>query len=231
MASKKKPAVAYLRTSSQTNANRPGLAADKDSDQRQRAAVVGYAKANGYEIVDEFYDVVSGADPINDRPGFKAMLDRITSNGVRSIIVESPDRFARDLMVSMTGHEYLKTLGVELIPASDPNYFEQDTPTGKLIRQVLGAISEFEKASLVAKLKAARDRKKAATGKCGGRKSYKERDENVVILARQLRRKRPKGGQRSLREVAAELARLGYVNEREAMFSPSAVAAMLEQGR
>jgi hypothetical protein len=44
---------------------------------------------------------------------------------------------------------------------------------------VLGAIAQFEKTSLVAKLKAARDRKKAATGKCGGRKSYVEaRPEN-----------------------------------------------------
>jgi hypothetical protein len=33
---------------------------------------------------------------------------------------------------------------------------------------VLGAIAQFEKTSLVAKLKAARDRKKVATGKCGG---------------------------------------------------------------
>jgi len=46
--------------------------------------------------VGEFYDAaVSGADPIAERPGFKAMLDRIAGNGVRTIIVESPDRFAR----------------------------------------------------------------------------------------------------------------------------------------
>jgi hypothetical protein len=43
-----------------------------------------------------------------------------------------------------------------------------------LVRQVLGAIAQFEKTSLVAKLKAARDRKKATTGKCGGRRSYFE---------------------------------------------------------
>jgi DNA invertase Pin-like site-specific DNA recombinase len=40
-----------------------------------------------------------------------------------------------------------------------------------LVRQVLGAIAQFEKASLVAKLKAARDRKTAQGIKCGGRKS------------------------------------------------------------
>ena len=169
MARKKIPAVAYLRTSSPTNANK-GLAADKDSDKRQRAAVAGFATANGYEIVAEFYDVVSGADPIDQRPGFKAMLDRIAGNGVRMILVESPDRFARDLTVQLAGHDYLKARR-RAGAGQRARLLPEDTPTAVLVRQVLGAISQFEKTSLVAKLKAARDRKRAATGKCGGRKS------------------------------------------------------------
>lgn len=85
--------------------------------------------------------------------------------------MESPDRFARDLMVQLIGHDYLKSLGIELIPASAPDFFTEDTPTAVLVRQVLGAIAQFEKTSLVAKLKTARDRKRAETGKCGGRKT------------------------------------------------------------
>ena len=55
-----KKAVAYLRTSSRTN-----VGVDKDSDKRQLAAIEGYAKAAGYQIVDTFYDAaVSGADPV-----------------------------------------------------------------------------------------------------------------------------------------------------------------------
>src|SRR5215467_2702591 len=112
MSRKKIAAVAYLRTSSATNAG-----PNKDSDKRQRAAIIAFAKAHGYEIVDEYYDAaVSGADPIAERPGFKAMLDRIAGNGVRVILVESPDRFARDLAVQLTGHDYLRSLGVELVP-------------------------------------------------------------------------------------------------------------------
>jgi DNA invertase Pin-like site-specific DNA recombinase len=67
------------------------------------------------------------------------MLDRIAGNGVRTIIVESPDRFARDLAVQLAGHDYLKDLGVSLIPASAPDFFLEDTPTAVLVRQVLGA--------------------------------------------------------------------------------------------
>ena len=124
-------------------------------------SVCGY----GCLVVAEFYDAaVSGAHPIAERPGFKAMLDRIAGNGIRCIFVESPDRFARDLTVQLTGHDFLKSLGVSLIPATAPNFFAEDTPTAVLVRQVVGAIAQFEKTSLVAKLKAARDRKKAATG-------------------------------------------------------------------
>ena len=151
MAGKRIDAIAYLRTSSAAN-----VGADKDSDRRQRAAIAAFAKTHGYRLVDEFYDAaVSGADPVTERPGFKAMLDRIAGNGVRVILVESPDRFARDLAVQLTGHDYLRSLGVELVPTSAPDFFTTDTPTAVLVRQVLGAVSQFEKANLVAKLRAA----------------------------------------------------------------------------
>src|SRR5262249_22074965 len=197
MPRKKIPAIAYLRTSSLTNTG-----PDKDSDKRQRAAIAAFAKARGYTVVEEFYDAaVSGADPIAERPGFKTMLDRIAGNGVRCILVESPDRFARDLTVQLTGHDYLKGLGVTLIPATAPDFFTEDTPTAVLVRQVLGAIAQFEKTSLVAKLKAARERKKVATGKCGGRRSYSEARPEVVALAREL-----SAGGMSLRRISATLA-------------------------
>ena len=63
----KRPAVAYLRTSSSTN-----VGEDKDSEKRQTAAIQAYAKRAGYEIVaPAYYDAaVSGADSIEGRAGF-----------------------------------------------------------------------------------------------------------------------------------------------------------------
>lgn len=220
---KRVDAFAYIRTSSATNVGR-----DKDSDKRQRAAIEAFARANGYTIVEEVYDAaVRGSDPVGERKGFGAMLDKIAGNGVRTIIVESPDRFARDLAVQLAGHDFLKSLGVTLIPATAPDFFTEDTPTAVLVRQVLGAIAQFEKASLVAKLKAARDRKRATGGKVEGRRSHAELNPQMVALAKRLRRKRPKGGQRSLREVAAELAKHGYRNQRGKVFSAMSVRSML----
>jgi hypothetical protein len=98
------------------------------------------------------------------------------------------------------------------------------------VRQVLGAISEFDKAMTVAKLKGARERKRVTTGnKVEGRKSHAEINPDLVALVRQLRRRRPKGGQRSLREISAELAQRGFMNERGNAFSAAFIASMLAQ--
>jgi DNA invertase Pin-like site-specific DNA recombinase len=219
-------AIGYLRTSSATT----NVGPDKDSEARQRKAIEGFAKSAGMVIVDWFYDkAVRGADVITERLGFVAMLDRIAGNGLRTIIVESPDRFARDLAVQLAGHDHLRKLGVTLIPAMAPDFFTEDTPTAVLVRQVLGAIAQFEKATTVAKLKAARDRKIAAGEKCGGRKSYAEARPEMVELARQLRRPDPNRRPVSLRKIAAILAERGYVASTGKPYEAAAVASMLRQ--
>src|SRR6476646_4106550 len=224
MAKGLQPAVAYLRTSSAAN-----VGADKDSDKRQRAAIDAFAKHARFTIVDEYYDAaVSGADPVDQRPGFAEMLQSLAANCAKTIIVESPNRFARDLAVQLAGHDMLKALGISIIPASAPDFFTEDTPTAVLVRQVLGAIAQFEKASSVAKLAAARKRKREREGRCEGRKPLRETHPEAVALARKLRRRRPKGGQLSLREVSKELATRGFLNELGGPYAAKSVASMLQ---
>jgi hypothetical protein len=50
---------------------------------------------------------------------------------------------------------------------------------------------------------------------------------NASRWFRQLRRRRPKGGQTSLRDIAAELAQRGIMNERGVPFSAASINAML----
>ena len=96
------------------------------------------------------------------------------------------------------------------------------------MRQVLGAIAEFEKTTLVAKLAASRRRKRMATGeKVEGRKSLSESRPEAVALAKTLARKKPKGGKMSLRAVSAAMAAQGYLNERGRPFNPKSIATML----
>src|SRR5262245_65810604 len=91
--------VAYMRTSSAAN-----VGADKDSEKRQRAAIEAFAKRTGADVVAWFFDpAVSGADPIETRPGFSALLDRLEANGGHTVLVEDASRFARALVTQELG--------------------------------------------------------------------------------------------------------------------------------
>jgi DNA invertase Pin-like site-specific DNA recombinase len=215
-------AVAYFRTSSETN-----VGEDRDTLKRQREAITVFAKRAGYQIIAEYSDDgVKGADPVDQRPGFAAILAHIAGNGVRTIIVENASRFARDLIVQETGWRYLQDMGITLIAADRPDAFLDDGPTATMVRQILGAVSQFQKAALVAQLKGARMRKKAITGKCGGRKTYAERDPEMVALAKKLARYPVKGRKLSLRDVAAKLEAQGHTTNGK-RYSAVAVSRMI----
>jgi DNA invertase Pin-like site-specific DNA recombinase len=134
-------------------------------------------------------------------------------------------RFARDLAVQLTGHALLQVKGIELVPVDAPTYFTDPSPTAELVRQILGAVSQFEKAALVAKLRHAREAKRAATGRCEGRKPV---PAPVVIEARRLVRRSPKTRKRrSLRVIAAELAALGHVGPSGQPYHAGSIRHML----
>jgi hypothetical protein len=96
---------------------------------------------------------------------------------------------------------------------------------------VLGAIAQFDKATTIAKLKAARDRILQTGEKCGGRKSYAERDsgKDLVELARRLHRADPDRRPVSLRKVAAGLAERGYLTPSGKHYSAASVASMIDE--
>ncbi len=216
-------AIAYIRTSSAAN-----VGSDKDSEQRQRAAITAFAKRGGFVLVAEFNDAaVSGADPIETRPGFAALLDRIEGNGVRTVLVEDASRFARELVTQELGIIVLIERGVRVLTANGDDLTDSSDPSRKMMRQIAGSFAEYEKARLVHKLRAARERKRVAAGKCEGRKSHAERNPEMVAEAKRLRRKLPKGGRPSLRQVAAQLAERGYFSAHGKPFSASAVRSML----
>jgi hypothetical protein len=95
----------------------------------------------------------------------------------------------------------------------------------RLVRQILGAVAQFEKAALVAKLRAARNRVRAERGRCEGRKPV---PVETLAAARRLARKSPKTGKRrSLRAISAELAVLGHFGPTGKPYLPGSVARML----
>lgn len=221
MASNRK-AVGYLRTSSATNAG-----PDKDSEKRQRAAIQRYCKRAGVTVVEWFNDpAVSGADPIEVRPGFAALLDRIEGNGIRMVLVEDASRFARDLVAQELGLLMLIKRNVRVLTAAGDDMTDTSDASRIMMRRIAGSFAQYEKARLVHKLKAARDRKKALTGKCGGRKTLAEARPEVAALAREMHARRM-----SLRKISAALAEQGHLTGGGRPYSPNAVQAMIRIAR
>ena len=215
-----KTACAYFRTSSAAN-----VGADKDSLPRQQIAVRAFAAAQGVGIVKEFYDAaVSGTDAVMERPGFAAMLAYMLGNGARTVLVEDASRFARDLIVQETGYQMLKEQGVELIAVDSPDSFVSDTPTAVMVRQILGAVRQFEKATLVSKLRGARVRKRLETGRCEGAKRFGAIPPAHVSAAKAAREEGL-----TLRRIAVKLTAEGCLTQAGTSYSVAAVHRMLRK--
>jgi hypothetical protein len=60
--------------------------------------VTAYAKAVKLGVVAVF-----GADPVDSRPGFIALLEYCAASDISIVLIENASRFARDLIVQLTG--------------------------------------------------------------------------------------------------------------------------------
>jgi hypothetical protein len=121
----------YPHATTAESASAANVGTDKDSETRQRAAIEAFAKHYGAAIVDWFYDpAVSGADPIEARPGFSALLDRLESNGVRTVVVEDASRFARDLVAQELGVLLLIKRGVRVLTGNGDDLTDTSDPPG-----------------------------------------------------------------------------------------------------
>lgn len=81
-----------------------------------------------------------------------------------------------------------------------------------MVRNILGAVSQFQKDEQVAKLRKARGRKRKETGRCEDPKGLSVTNPEMVKEAWRLRRKNPVSGKRrSYRVISAVLASMGHV--------------------
>ena len=173
-----KNAVAYLRVSSIGQVDGNGLS-------RQEEAIRRFAKNAGYRITSVYKDEgISGTTDGFNRPGLVELVSNVEEG--TTVIVENSDRIARDLMV---GEVILGQFREQKVPVFDTAGVEltniEGDATRTLIRQVLGAVAEFQKSQLVARLKVARDKVKAETGRCGGQRPFDDQQviERIVSLS------------------------------------------------
>jgi DNA invertase Pin-like site-specific DNA recombinase len=177
-----KKTFAYLRVSGKGQV-------DGDGFPRQLNAIDKYAAVNGLKVKKVFREEgISGTKELENRPALQELLAAIDSADVKVVIIEKLDRLARDLMVQETIIGDLRKRGIELVSVAEPDLCSDD-PSRKLVRQIFGAISEYEKCMIVLKLRGARQRIKARTGRCEGMKAFGEgrTEKNVVRRILELR--------------------------------------------
>src|SRR4051794_35939215 len=163
------PVFAYLRVSSKGQIKGHGF-------DRQEETISRFAGENGYQVTETFRDAFTGTEA--DRPQFNEMVGRILGNGVRTILVESLDRLAREVMVQSLLLAKLAQHGITLmncVTGEDVTAAMEQDPMRRALIQIQSVFSELEKSRLVSKLRRAREAKKAATGRCEGQKPFGEK--------------------------------------------------------
>jgi DNA invertase Pin-like site-specific DNA recombinase len=171
-------AFAYIRVSGKGQLEGDGFP-------RQIAAIKKYGVANGIRIVRTFREEgVSGTQELENRPALQELMLALHSNGTKMVLVERLDRLARDLMIQESIIADMMRNGFEILSVAEPDLCSDD-PSRTLMRQMLGAFAQYERAMIVAKLRGARQRIRAKEGRCEGRKAYGEhsehRDEQIII--------------------------------------------------
>src|SRR5215207_1292205 len=107
----------------------------------QLETIQRHADGGGHQIVDVLQDLDQPGSR-DDRPAFQQALEAVERDEADGLIVAKLDRFARSVAGAARALERLETAGGTLV-AVDLG-MDTSTPAGRLMRNVLTALAEFE---------------------------------------------------------------------------------------
>ena len=181
----------------------------KDGFIRQEKACQDYADKHSMTIVQIYREAISGTEYY--RPVLAQVLDSLEKNhhGVRTVIIERLDRLGRDIIVQEAIIRDFRKGDFHLISTIEAEGEDlcEDNPTRDMIRQICSVFAQYDKKMLVAKLRAARDRIRAKTGRCEGRTQYVDTPEGreLINYIKSLHKKRKNYKQLTLQQIADQL--------------------------
>src|SRR5215469_12264729 len=133
------PAAIYTRVSSDRQKEDHTITS-------QTAALLEYAKSNGYVVPAEWMfqdEGYSGASLV--RPGLEALRDLAAQGQITTVLIYSPDRLSRKYAYQVLLTEELSRCGVEIIFLKSP---AGGSPEDQLVVQFQGMIAEYERAQI-----------------------------------------------------------------------------------
>jgi DNA invertase Pin-like site-specific DNA recombinase len=142
-------AVAYLRVSTDEQALGP---------EAQRAAIVRWAASAGVEVVAWHEDLgVSGGAPLDRRPGLLAALAGLGEHGAGLLVVAKRDRLTRgDVLAGAMIEQLAGRVGARIVSAAgEGTDGEHADPAAQLMRRMVDAFAEYERALIGQRTRAA----------------------------------------------------------------------------
>lgn len=226
-----KKALGYARVSGKSQESEGGGLED------QINAINKWAEINGYEIVDWFTDSITGELPWDKRPGMKAMVERLASNGIDAILVHQMDRVARGKSgIFESFYEVAEAAGVPVISVVDGILTEVEGDEFKsadteLIRSIKQAVVRAEKRKLVARMALGKVREKLKGNRTDGKFAFgahPNKPEEIATLAR-MRQLRDAG--LTAYRIAKMLNAEGLKPRHAEKWAPTPVQQILERDK
>jgi DNA invertase Pin-like site-specific DNA recombinase len=228
------PAVAnvigYTRVSSQ------GQVDDGLGLEVQEEAIRRWCAEQGHRVVALYRDEgVSGTVDGIDRPALGAALSMLEDGAGDTLVVVRLDRLARDLIIQETMIQRLGLHDCQVVSVTEPDIMGSE-PTRVLVRQLLGAISQYERVVIAGRMAAGRLAKAARGGYAGygsprfGWKSDGDRlvpdasEQETMARIIELHRQGL-----SLREIVAALTAERRTSKRGGAWHPKTVARVIER--
>jgi len=200
----------------------------------QEQAIRRFCEESHVELVDVVADAgVSGSNGLDRRLGLMAAITRLEAGAGDFLLVHRLDRLARDLIVQELVVDRLRTAGTPVRSVAEPDVdTATDDPTKVLIRQILGALAQYERALIRARLSAGKAIKATRGGYLGGNAPYGKRvvageledcpDEQTVAAT--IRSLRSQGW--SYRAICRTLDDLGLRPRRGGGWQPKVVRSI-----
>lgn len=219
-------AVGYIRVSSEEQAA-SGFSLDA-----QRAKLTAYAALYDIELVSIQVDAGISAKTL-DRPGLQTALGMLQFGEVEAFVVVKLDRLTRSVRdLDVLIEKYFAT---RFTLMSVGEQIDTRTAGGRLILNILGSVSQWEREAIGERTSAALQHKKAEGQHCGSagfgfkmveKKLTKIQTEHETIAIIQ----KMKAQGRTLQSIADYLNDNGFQTQRGGKWYPTTIANILKRG-
>ena len=136
------------------------VSTDQQTVENQLLVLNEVAQRSGWTIVHTFSDEgISGAKGRDQRPGFDGLLRSIARREVDIVAAWSVDRLGRSLTDLVAFLSDIQACGTDLYLHQQA--IDTSTPAGRMLFQMLGVFSEFERSIMKTRIRAGLDRSRA----------------------------------------------------------------------